>query len=115
MIGDKMIYISIFLLGIFVSSVSQLMLKTSANELHQNFVKEYLNAKVIFAYILFVGATFCSIYAYRGIPLSWGPILESSGYIFVSILSVFILKESISRKKVIGLSIIICGIIVYAQ
>jgi multidrug transporter EmrE-like cation transporter len=90
------------------------MLKTSSDEEHKSFLAEYLNAKVIVAYILFVGATFCGIFAYKGIPLSWGPILETTGYLFVSLLSVVILKEKIGKKKILGLCIIICGIVVYA-
>ena len=40
---------------------------------------------VIFAHAMFVGTTFLSIIAYRGIPLSMGPILEATSYIYVTI------------------------------
>lgn len=43
-----------------------------------------------------------------------GPILAALEYIFVAILSRLVLKEHISLKKFIGLSLIIAGIIVYS-
>lgn len=55
-----------------------------------------------------------TIFAYSGIPLSFGPILATSEYIFVAILSRAILKERISLKKFIGLSVIVVGIVIYS-
>jgi multidrug transporter EmrE-like cation transporter len=107
-------FIAIFFIGTFVSSISQTMLKTAADIEHKNTMAEYLNPKVIFAYLLFLGATICSVYSYKAIPLSWGPILETSGYLFISVLSIFALKEKIGKRKVCGLAIIIVGIVVYA-
>lgn len=108
------LYIGIFLLGIFVSSVSQIALKKSAAQEHSSKIKEYLNLKVLGAYAIFIAATFCSIYAYKGVPLSMGPVLESTQYIFVTLLSYWILKEKVSRRKVMGLIVIIIGIIVFS-
>ena len=80
------IFYSLFLLlGVFISSLSQVMLKKAALKKYDNPIKEYLNPLVIFAYILFVGTTFLSIMAYRGIPISMGPILEATSYIYVTI------------------------------
>ena len=73
-----------------------------------------MNPRVIFAYIIFFAATLCSIMAYKVIPLSLGPILESAGYIFVAFMSWLFLKEKISKQKVLGLSIIVIGIIIYS-
>ena len=81
---------------------------------HDSVIKEYLNPLVIFAYVLFVGTTFLSIIAYRGIPLSMGPILEATSYIYVTIFGVTIFKEKINLQKIIALGLIIGGIVVYA-
>lgn len=104
----------IFLLGVFVSSISQIILKKSSQKQYASPIKEYLNAPVIIAYCIFFSATLCSVFAFRYIPLSMGPILESSGYIFVALLSYFILKEKLNRKKILGLATIIIGILVYS-
>ena len=112
--NKPILFILIFLLGTFISSVAQIFLKKSANIEYGSKIKEYLNPTVVFSYIVFFGATLCSIIAYKKIPLSLGPILESSGYFFVAVLSFLFLKEKISKKKMLGLSIIIIGIIIYS-
>ncbi|MBK6087618.1 EamA family transporter [Ruminococcus difficilis] len=112
--NEKILFSLIFVFGVFISSVSQIILKKAAQKEYPNKIREYLNARVIFAYIIFFGATLCSIWAYTVIPLSLGPILESAGYIFVAVLSWLFLKEKITKKKMLGLSIIIIGIIIYS-
>ncbi|MBQ8914058.1 MAG: EamA family transporter [Lachnospiraceae bacterium] len=109
----KLIYIAIFLVSVFVSSVSQIILKKSAGKTYESKIKEYMNLPVIFAYGLFFMSSLLTVLAYKYVPLSMGPILESTGYIWVSILGYIILKEGINKKKVIGLLIIIAGIIVF--
>lgn len=112
--NEKILFSLIFIFGVFISAVSQILLKKSAQVEYGSKIKEYLNPRVIFAYIIFFGATLCSILAYTKIPLSFGPILESAGYIFVAVLSRLFLKEKITKKKLIGLSVIIIGIIIYS-
>lgn len=109
------VYIGIFLFGICISSFSQILLKKSAGEKKDNFIKEYLNIRVIIAYLIFIAATFCSIFAYKSIPLSMGPILESMQYVFIAILSHLFLKEHISKRKVLGLFVIVMGVIVFSS
>ncbi len=107
-------YILIYITSVFIASVSQIILKTSSGQKYDSFIKEYLNPKVIIAYAMFFGTTLISLYAYKGLPLSMGPVLEATGYIWVAILSFLILKEKITTKKLIGLVVIIAGIVVYS-
>ena len=60
--------------------------KLSQIENQKNILKEYLNLKTIIAYSMFFFATFCSMFAYKYIPLLLGPILGTSEYIFIAIL-----------------------------
>lgn len=106
-------YIVTFLLSVFISSVSQVLLKTSANKEHKNKIKEYMNPKVIIAYAMFLASTLITILAYQKVPLSMGPILEASGYIFVAVLSYIFLHEKIGKRKLIGLLVILGGIMIY--
>lgn len=112
--NEKILFSLIFIFGVFISSISQIVLKKSAQIKYNSKIKEYLNPRVIFAYIIFFGATLCSVWAYTVIPLSLGPILESAGYIFVAVLSWLFLKEKITKQKLLGLSVIIIGIIIYS-
>lgn len=111
---NKTIFILIYLAGVFVSSIAQILLKKSAGKKYESVIREYLNPYVIISYAIFFGATFCTIYAYKGVPLSFGPILAASQYVFIAILSKIFLKEKIGLKKFIGLSVIVAGIIVYS-
>lgn len=112
--NEKLLFALVFVFGVFISSVSQIILKKSANKKYSNKIREYVNVRVITSYIIFFGATLCSVFAYSKIPLSFGPILESSGYFFVAILSHLFLKEKISIKKIVGICIIIIGIVIYS-
>lgn len=107
-------YILVYICSVFVASVSQIILKTSSGKKYDSFIKEYLNPRVIIAYMLFFGTTFISLYAYKGLPLSMGPILEATGYIWVALLSFIILHEKITKSKLLGLAVIIAGIVIYS-
>lgn len=109
-----LIYVSFMLVGVFISSMAQVLLKKEADKKHESVIKEYLNAPVIIAYIIFFGATFLSIYAYKVVPLSMGVILEATGYIWITIFGVTIFKEKLNRLKLKALGLIITGIIVYS-
>ena len=105
-------YYGIFLFSVFISSVSQIILKKSANIKYENPIREYLNIRVIVAYSIFLLSSFVTIYAYKFVPLSIGPVLESAGYIFVTVLGYIFLKERVGKKKLLGLECILCGIVV---
>ena len=109
----NLVYIFVFLTSVFVASVSQIVLKKSANKTYENKLQEYMNVPVILAYGLFFGSSLLTVLAYKGVPLSLGPILDASGYIWVSVLGAIFLKEHISKKKILGMAIIILGIIVF--
>lgn len=102
------------LLGVFISAVSQVLLKRSATSEHASVVREYLNPLVIFAYALFVGATLLSVLSYQGIPLSMGPVLDATGYLWVTLFGVTVFHERMSGVKFVALALIVCGIVVYA-
>ena len=68
---------------------------------------------MVSAYAVFVIATFLSVIAYKGIPLSMGPILETTSYFYVTYFGARFFDEKIGRKKLIALGLIIIGIAVY--
>lgn len=107
-------YAALNLFGVFISAISQVMLKKSAMRAHASAAAEYLNPLVIFAYALFVAATLLSVIAYRGIPLSMGPILDATGYIYVTAFGVLIFHEKLNARRVFALALIIVGIVIYS-
>ena len=78
-------------------------------------LKEYLNPLVIIACTIFVGTTLLSVYAYKGIPLFKGPVLEATSYIYITIFGVCIFKEKLNPKKIVALLLIVGGILVYSR
>ncbi len=108
------VYIVIYMGGLLAASFSQILLKISAKKEYSNKLREYLNGYVIISYFIFFCTTLCTMYAYKGIPLSLGPILAASEYIIVALLSRLLLKEKMRPRKYIGLLVIIFGIIIYS-
>ena len=108
------VYSLFVLFGTFISAVSQVMLKKSAMKQYDSPIQEYLNPLVIGAYVIFVVATLCSILAYRVIPLSLGPVLESTSYIYVTIFGVTIFHEKLNKGRIAALIMIIAGILVFS-
>ena len=104
----------LMLAGTFISSVAQVMLKKAAKREYASFWQEYLNPRVIVAYVIFFGASLLAVFAYKAVPLSMGPILESTGYIYVTVFSVTIFHEKLNRKKLLALALIVGGIAVYS-
>ncbi|MFI3176765.1 MAG: multidrug ABC transporter [Eubacteriales bacterium] len=100
-------------LGVCIASVSQMLLKKSANTKYHSFLREYCNVFVIGGYGLMVVATMFGVMAYRGMDYMNGPIIESMGYILVMALSLFLFKEKITRRKLLGTACILLGIGIY--
>lgn len=108
-----LLYSGIMLLGTFISAVSQVLLKIAANKTYDNKIKEYINPFVIVAYGIFFLATLMNVVAYKVVPLSMGPILEATSYLYVTVFGVTMFKEKINSKKLIALALIIIGIVIY--
>lgn len=107
-------YVCIYLVSVFIASVSQVLLKKAAMERHDGLLAEYLNFPVIFAYVLFFLTTLLTVYALKVVPLSLGPILESTSYLYVTVFGVTIFKERITPRKALALALIVIGIALYS-
>ena len=108
-------YTLILLLGVFVSAVSQVMLKKSAEKPHASPLKEYLNPMVVGSYAIFFLSTFLTMYALKYVPLTYSPIIEPLSYIFVPVIGVLVLKERISKRRMLGIVIMFIGIAVFSM
>ena len=107
------IYVILLLFSVFISAVSQILLKKSALESHSSWLKEYLNIKVISAYFLFFCAVLIDLIALKFVPVSFVPVIETSSYIFIIIFSRIIFKEKISLKQYSAIVLILAGILIY--
>lgn len=103
----------LFLTAVFLSSVCQIILKKNAGKEYKSKIREYMNVPVAMAYGLFFLSTLLTLNAYKYVPLSMGPILEGTGYVWVAALGSIFLKEKLNKQKLMGLMLIISGIIVF--
>ena len=91
----------------------QILLKKAANRTYESPLKEYLNPLVIGAYGMFFCSVILTMLALKYVPLSMSPILESTGYIFVSVMGYFFLKEKFTKRKLAGFALILAGVIIF--
>lgn len=107
------IYLLLLLASVVIASLSQIILKKSAQKHYESFVKEYINPYVIIGYGMMVVSTLLTILAYRGLAYKNGPVIESLGYILIMFLSFIFFKERITKKKILGNILILVGVFVF--
>lgn len=108
------IYLLIMLLSQFIASFSQVLLKKSSQREYKSRIKEYLNALVIIGYGMMFISLFLTMIAYKGFEnFAAVPVLESLGYIIVMIFGRLFFKEKLTKRKLLGMAVIIVGILVY--
>ena len=101
------VYLLIMLAGTFFAAASQILLKQSADRTYDRPFGDYLNWRVITAYGIYFGILFLKI------DMKYGSVVDSCAYVFVMLLSCLVLGEKITRRKIIGNLLIICGVLVY--
>ncbi|GLC82506.1 EamA family transporter [Lacrimispora brassicae] len=107
-------YFLIAILSCLLSSLSQILLKKSAQKHSESIVKEYVNTYVIGGYFITAVCMVLMIIAYRGMPYKYGAVIESLAYLYIMIFSKLLLGEKLTKKKVAGNLIIIFGVIIFS-
>ncbi len=110
---NKTIAVLLLFVAVFISSISQIILKKSANKDYNSFIRSYLNLRVICAYGIILAAVGIDLFAFKYVPVSFVPVIESSSYFFILILSRIFLHEKLTLKQIIGISIIMLGVLLY--
>ena len=100
--------------SVFVASISQILLKQSAQAEHKNIFLKFLNWRVIAGYGLMFVTTILNVFSYREVELRITPMIESTGIIWVTILAVFWLGEKPSKRTILSIVVTIIGIIVFS-
>lgn len=99
--------------SVILASCSQVLLKKGANKKFNSFIKEYLNPYVIFGYLILFVCTLLTVYSFKAIDYKIVAIIETLGYILVTIFGKLFFNEKITYKKILGNCLIIFGIIVF--
>lgn len=106
-------FMLLFLFGVLIASFSQVLLKMSAGIKYPSKYREYLNGLVILAYFLFFCSMMIAVVSYRSVPLKTGAIIESTGYVFVALLSRLFFKEKLDKIRTAGIFLIVAGFIIF--
>lgn len=108
------------IISIVFTAVGQLLLKTGANspDMHCRIpqsLKPYLNQYTIPGYGIMFIVTILSVYVLVDMPLKiFFPLFISGNLIAIAALSHFILHESFTNLKVMGICLIISGILIFS-
>lgn len=114
MINDVFIGSALVFTANIIAAFSQVILKKAAGKKYSSKLRSYLNPSVIFAYTLFFVTTIFSVTALRFIPLTLSAALTASVQVFVPVMSRIFLHENISRRKWIGITVIVLGIVIFS-
>ena len=108
-------YLMVLFIATIFSAGSQVLLKLSAKEDHKSWIYEYLNWKVITAYIVFFGTLVATTYAFTHVDMRFGPVIDTITYVFVMMFSFLLLREKFTKGQLIGNLIIIAGVLIYTM
>ncbi|MBQ1305390.1 MAG: EamA family transporter [Erysipelotrichales bacterium] len=104
----------LFELTIAVSALLQVPLKKAAQNPKYKGIHYYLNPIVIAVYGSFFAITIITTFLFKYVDLTLSTILYKTEYIFITVFSVLFLKEKITKRKLLGFIVILCGVLSYA-
>lgn len=101
--------------AVFLTGISQILLKMGARKgfKKEGFMAAYLNPYVVTAYGLFLMVTLFSVNALREIPLKVFYSFTALNFLIVMVFSHFLLKETVSRKQIFAIGVIVLGVVIF--
>ena len=109
-----MLYYIIVILSVFAAACAQMLLKKAANITYPTLWRQYVNGWVIGGYTIMGLAMLANIYAMsKGVLLKELSIIEALSYLFVPSLSFMLFGERMNWIKIVAISIIISGLIIF--
>ncbi|HRF48137.1 MAG TPA: EamA family transporter [Anaerolineales bacterium] len=104
---------ALYALGVFLSALSQVLLKVSADRNWPNRFRVYANKYVGGAYGLMLLSFALSSLALRDMRASLAPVIESASFIFVLVFGRVLFRDSVKVRQVLGVILIVLGMIVF--
>ena len=105
-------YSALLAFSTFISSVSQVLLKKSADKTYESRIREYLNPLVIIAYIIFFASAAGTMWSYKVVSISLGAMLETSSYVFIFVFDLLVFREKANVRKIMAVMLIIAGVVI---
>lgn len=103
---------AIAFVAVFLATAGQILLKRSANDTvgREGFWRKFFNLRVISSYGLLFLSLFCNQIALRQVPMTVLPCITATSFIWVFLFGFCILRERPTKRKIIGVAIILLGI-----
>ena len=98
------------LVSALITALSQIARKLSANKKHKSIIFEYVNPYVLLSYVGYVLVLAINVIIYTKIDYRFGVVINSLSTVIIMLLSKLVLKETLTKRKIIGNIIIILGI-----
>lgn len=102
--------IGLVIFGTIIGSLGPIMLKKGSGKLNRKITSQLKNKSLILGLIIYITSAIIFIPALKGGELSLLYPLVSLGYVWVSILSMIILKEKMNKIKWLGVLLILVGV-----
>ena len=99
--------------SVVIASFSQVILKLGAGKTYNSKIREYLNIYVITGYGMLFVSMVITVVVYSRLSYLSVPVIEAVGYVLVPILSYFVFKEQFTKRKLLGIVLILTGIVIY--
>ena len=96
--------------AVIIASASQVLLKKKADKAPKSFLKKFLNGPVILSYALLFLSMMLNSLALRQMEMSILPCITATSFLWIMVLSAIFLGEKPTRRKVIGVLLILVGV-----
>ncbi|MBU5474511.1 EamA family transporter [Roseburia sp. MSJ-14] len=104
-----MIYYVILIGGTVLGAVASMFFKQASEK--ENIIKALWDIKLYIGGVLYLASALVDIYVLRYLDYSAALPFTAITYIWTLLLAYFVLKEKISKKKIIGVGLIVLGAI----
>ncbi len=98
--------------AVLISSASQVLLKKKANQAPRRFLDKFLNVPVIASYVLLFASMLLNSLALRQMDMAVLPCITATSFLWITLLSALFLGEKPTKRKIIGISMILLGVLV---
>jgi len=117
MVMDQGTILSFILFSVTINSIAQIVWRKGAGGALskvsiKNIIKMMMRPKVIIGLGMYIISALIWILVLSNTEVSYAYPLISLGYVITTILSYAILKEKINKKRILGISVIILGVII---
>ncbi len=99
-------------LCVLLTGAGQILLKLGSRS-KQSLLGMYMNPYTLSGYVTLFIVTIFSVLALRGIELKTFYAFMALNYVAITLLSIFILKEALSKNRTIAIILIVFGVVVF--